>query len=150
MPTYRFQCGSCGLRFEAAAKASDHKAAQPCSACGKSADRLPPTDVHGVFEQPVTGPVPQNTGVAELDTHIDRVIGKSAEQGWEAHTERVEEKKGVIAQTGATGYDLSRTLDGSWKVMKPEERRAVETARAINNRASHLLMGRNKSAAASR
>jgi len=145
MPTYNFQCNVCGLRFEASAKLTDYKTPKPCTACGKPAERLVPTDVHGVFEQPATGPVPQNTGVSEFDTHVDRVIGKSAEQGWEAHAERYEEKLGVMTRTGASGYDLSKTLDGGWKVMKPGERRAVETARAINNRVMGTLIQQKRS-----
>lgn len=141
-PLYDYQCASCGLRFEAQGRMSSPTAPKPCTGCGTSAERILPPDVQGVFEQPVTGPGPQNTGVAEVDANFDRVIGKSAQAGWEVQRRRVEDKREVLASVGGEGPDLSRTPDGGWRVMPPEERRSVETLREVNHEVSRYRLAR--------
>ena len=50
--------------------------------------------------------------------------------------ERQALKRKVIRDNpGATGFDLSKTHDGDYRVMKPEERRAAETARGVHRKA---------------
>ena len=140
MPIYKYLC-ECGLRFEAFNSASKHSDPRKCPDCEEMAPRLMPEGVTGMFKKEVTGPVPQNTGISGLDAHIDRTIGASAEQGWDEHGKRVADKKKVLEDNpGASGHDLSRTPDGDWRVMKPEERASAETARRIDS----LAMGAHK------
>lgn len=147
MPLYEYQCG-CGIRFEGSASMANHAKPKKCPDCGKMADRMMPTDVNGVFNQEVSGPIPQNTGVDSLDAHIDRVIGQSAEQGRKAHVARVDTKKELLRDNpGATGKDITKTPDGEFRVMSAEERRARDTALSINNQAMNAIeQERTKSA----
>lgn len=134
MPLYTYQC-SCGLRFEASASMSEHSKPKPCPICGQKASRKMPENINGVFLHTVTGPEPQNTGISDLDAHIDRVIGRSAVQGWAAHTARVDAKRELLAvHPDATGYDISQNPDGTFRVMERDEGQVVKTARqdAIN------------------
>lgn len=138
MPVYTYQC-DCGFRFESSAPMS--KATEPCKCpdCGKGARRYLPDNLDGVFQQQVSGPVPQNTGVAQLDAHIDRVIGQHARQSWSEIEKRVEAKKRVLTETGAAPEDLSRNPDGSYRVLAPEERGVHDRANIINARAMETL-----------
>lgn len=139
MPRYEFQC-DCGLRFEAVKPASQHSQPTKCIACGEMASRAMPDAVSGVFNQTVTGPGPQNTGVHSLDVHIDRVIGQHAKQGWEAEDARQQEKRRVLRQNpGAKTEDLSLQPDGSYRVRKPEEKQLHYRAWAINHLAQQAL-----------
>ena len=140
MPVYIYQC-DCGLRFEASASMKNYKLPKPCPSCGKQAQRHLPEDVNGVFNQDLTGPVPQNTGVSQLDAHIDRVIGQSARKGWEVHNQRVSDKRQILRENpNVTGYDLSKNPDGSYKVLAPEERKVHERANSINSLAMKNIM----------
>jgi len=95
-----------------------------------------PETVSGHFNKDVTGPVPQNTGIHSLDAHIDRVIGKSAAQGWDVQERRVADKKEVLRNNpDADGHDLSEEPDGSWKVLSKKERGFQDRALAINSKA---------------
>jgi len=133
IPVFEYQC-VCGLRFEAFNSAAKHSDPRKCPDCGETAPRDMPEGVTGMFKKDVTGPVPQNTGISSLDAHIDRTIGASAEQGWDEHGKRVSDKKKVLGDNpDATGHDLSRTPDGDWRVMKPEERKAAEAGRRIDS-----------------
>ena len=146
MPTYNFQC-SCGVRFEAVAPIKDHQKPRKCPDCGELAPRHVPDNVSGVFNQPVTGPVPQNTGLSQLDAHIDRVIGQSAKQGWDVHGKRKQVKEEVLqAVPGKRPEDLSLNPDGSYRVMAPEERGVHERANTINSLAMTTLKGKKKRA----
>lgn len=143
MATYSYQC-SCGLQFEAIRPMSMAKEPRECPACGTKAPRKMPTEVAGVFDQAVTGPVPQNTGVSKLDADIDRVIGQSAKQGWNVAGRRVEEKKKVLQETGADGHNLSRNVDGSYRVLQPEEKGVQDRALAIHSKAMETLRPKKK------
>lgn len=112
----------------------DRDRPRPCPVCKKVAPRHVPADVVGVFSIPVTGPVPQNTGLSGLDTHIDRVIGRHAQQGWATIETRVQEKRRVLsAHPGTDGGDLSRNPDGTYRILNPEERAVHDRANTINN-----------------
>lgn len=107
-----------------------------CPDCGDDAPRHLPEEVSGVFQQDVTGPVPQNTGVTKLDAHIDRVIGKSSEQGWALHEERQTQKKALLEQDpGATPAHISRNPDGTYRTLTDEEAGVHHRANAINTKA---------------
>ena len=138
MPIYGFQCG-CGLRFDAAAPMKDNMKPKTCPDCGKEAPRALPKDVQGVFNQPVTGPVPQNTGVSQVDANIDRAIGRSAREGWQVQEQRTAEKRVIAEESGARGPDLSRNPDGSYRVLPKEERAIHARAVTINHLALDAL-----------
>lgn len=138
MPTHEFRC-ACGLQFDAYVKLGDHTKPRVCPACGEQAAPLVPSQVQGHFNKTVSGPVPQNTGIHDLDTHIDRVIGQSAKQGWDVAEARVRDKHGVLADNpGATGHDLSRNPDGTYRVLSAEERAAHERSQKIHGTAMTL------------
>lgn len=139
MPKFSYLCTTCGLRFEASAPAAKHKDPAKCLSCGGSAGREMPTDVSGVFQQTVTGPTPQNTGIHSLDTHIDRVIGQHAKQGWQAEDLRRKDKRAVLAATGATSADLSLNPDGTYRVRTAEEKAVHERALAIHLKSPGVL-----------
>ena len=132
MPIYQCQC-PCGLRFDKAVPFSQKDAALACPDCGKSAERLMPTTVAGVFIQNVTSPGPQNTGIHSLDVHVDRVIGQSSAQGWEAHEERDKDKKEALRNNhGADPHALTRRPDGTWRPLTEKERGVQVRALSIN------------------
>jgi putative FmdB family regulatory protein len=132
MPLFTYQC-DCGVRFES--PGSMKEATQPCKcpSCGEDAQRHLPDGVSGVFQQNVTGPVPQNTGITQLDAHIDRVIGKSAEQSWVVHEERKSRKKDLLEQDpGATQAHISRNPDGTYRTLTDKEAGVHHRANLIN------------------
>jgi len=95
-----------------------------------------PEDVTGSFHQDVSGPVPQNTGVSQYDLEADRAIGASAQQGWEVADQRLQEKRTILGHhPEASGYDLSRNPDGTYRVLTAEERAVHDRALAINDKA---------------
>lgn len=139
MPTYEYLCQSCGLKFDGHAKLGEHSKPQECPSCGQQASSVVPSQVQGHFSKEVTGPGPQNTGIQGLDAHIDRVIGQSAKQGWDAAEARVKDKRQVLASNpGATGHDLSKQPDGSYRVLTPDERGVHERSQAIHGTAMDL------------
>ena len=138
MPTYEYRC-ACGLQFDGRARVEDHSKPKECPSCHQGAEPLVPSQVQGHFSKEVTGPMPQNTGIQGLDAHIDRVIGQSAKQGFDTIFERVQDKKDFIAATGASGKDLSKNPDGTYRVMSPEERAAHERSQANHKAAMRLI-----------
>lgn len=131
MPVYVYQCSSCGLKFEKRVGMAD-RAKQPCQ-CGQEASQSVPDDVGFSFNQPTSGVAPQNTGLSSVDMSYDRVIAQDAAQKWEIHEKRAAMKRQVLRENpNATKQDLSKTPDGGYRVMKPEERKASEAARVID------------------
>lgn len=137
MPTYIYQC-DCGVRFEASASMKNHDKPQPCPSCGQLAVQWVPDEIHGTFDLPVSGPVPQNTGVSSVDTDYDRAIGKAAVQGWEVQKHRYQEKVEIMQTNGVGGSDLSRNPDGSYRILSPEEKGVFERGNAINKKAMEV------------
>lgn len=132
MPTYEFLCQACGLLFDASAPIAKRNEPKLCVSCGQPAPPVPPSTVQGHFRKEVAGPGPQNTGIHDLDTHIDRVIGQHAQQGWEVVRGRQQLKREVLeSNPQATGHDLSKNPDGSYRVMKPQERGVHDRTQAI-------------------
>lgn len=133
MPIYEYQCESCGLKFERLRKISDSDAPQNCIECGTPSKKLVSVAAFA-FSHPASqtrGLAPPNTGTSD-DWNYDKVIGRDAARRWEHIGQRIERKRDVLRHNpGATGDDLSRNPDGSYRVMKPEERAAAETGRAI-------------------
>jgi putative FmdB family regulatory protein len=138
MPVYTYLC-TCGLRFEASASIKDYQKPKACPSCKDNASRCTPTDIDGVFHQEVTGPVPQNTGISQLDVSIDRAIGQSANQGWEAIDERNKDKEQVLRDTGAKRHHLSKNPDGSYRVLEPQARDIHARANLIHSLAMRRL-----------
>lgn len=131
MPLYAYQCMSCGLRFEKRVGMAD-RASQNCQ-CGQPASQVMPDNVGFTFNQPTSGITPQNTGIASLDASYDRVIAQDAAQKWEMVNKRDALKRDVLRQNpNSSKADLSKNVDGTYRVMKPEERKAAETARVID------------------
>lgn len=132
MPLYTYQC-SCGLQFEASAPMAEHSKPKACPICGSEASRVMPVTVTGSFNHAVEGlPVPQNTGIQQLDAHIDRVIGQSAKKGWEVIDQRYQAKKQVLDHhPEATGHDLSRNPDGSYRVLPASEKELRQRVEAV-------------------
>lgn len=106
----------------------------PCTECGEEAKKLISAANHTFAHQP-TGPVPQNTGVSQIDHSFDRTIGRDAEAKWKIIEDRQKYKRRVIDQEGASGHDLSRTPDGDYRVMEKWERGMSERARNLHNEA---------------
>ena len=146
MPLYEYQCMECGLRFEKVRPFAERKGGASCPSCSKTAPRAMPKTVSSMVDVAVTGPVPQNTGYADLDAHIDRVIGQSAKQGWAYQEGRAHEKEEVIRDSGFRPgeRELYREPDGTWRVMSPEEEKASFAARDVNRQAMTILSRRKR------
>jgi putative FmdB family regulatory protein len=132
MPRYSYQC-ECGVRFETTVSFSKRNDAAQCPSCESVAERAMPDTVSGVFAKDVTGPGPQNTGIHSLDAHIDRVIGKSAEQGWSTQQRRSADKREFIRDNPEVLKEgMTRNPDGSWGKL-PKERLSLRE-RAFGSR----------------
>lgn len=94
-----------------------------------------PEGVSSSFKHEVTGPVPQNLGISNIDTVADQAIARDAEKGWEVAGERYKAKHRILANNPqASGKDLSN-LGGGYRVMSKPEVGVFERARAINSKA---------------
>jgi len=132
MPIYDFQC-DCGLRFERATSFDLREEPVKCQSCGAPAPRVMPTSVEGVFHQEAKGIGPQNTGVSSFDSHVDRVIGVSSNDGWKHQAQRAALKEQVLrGNPGVSAADLTELPDGSWEVMDPGSKQYQERGRVIN------------------
>ncbi len=133
MPVFEYHC-SCGLLFE---KMRPRRKAQEAVTCERCAQEVTPelSAPRFAFNLTPTDSGPQNTGVAGFDFKPDPVIGADAARRWKEVAKRQTYKKKLLHATGAEGKDLSRTFDGDYTVMKPEERLASETARNMHHEA---------------
>ncbi len=130
MPTYRFQCQKCGLNFTAQ-RAVDTGEAK-CSECGEMAPRVLP---HGVNVTVSGGNVDTRTesvGISAIDYGFDRAVGESAKKNWNGIRGRQRDKLDIVRANNATGFDLSRNPDGTYRVMDAEERAASERSREFH------------------
>ena len=144
MPVYEYVCPQCSLHFSRRRPITEYQSSAECPECQIPVAKTPSAANH-TFAHVPTGPVPQNTGVHAIDHNVDRVIGRDAQQKWEAIQLRQRDKREILRNNpGSTGFDLSRTADGSYRIMKPEERRAAETARSIHDQATKMLEGKTK------
>lgn len=146
MPKYRYQC-ECGVQFEALNSVSKHMEPQKCPECGEQAPRMMPKGVEGHFNKEVTGPGPQNTGIHDLDTHIDRVIGQSAHQGMEVIEKRQAAKRRFLRDNPAIHpKQLARLPNGQLGVNTPAEQEFAERANRINSRAMNHFWSKKRPA----
>lgn len=142
MPTYVYQC-DCGLQFEAVCSRDTAKNPKPCKACGALAPQCLPTSISGVFKATAQGVGPQNTGVHSFDTNYDRVIGQSAQQGWSVIERRVADKKELLKNNdGSVPEDVSRNLDGSYRLLDSNEKGVHQRALSINSAIMQKLVKR--------
>lgn len=144
MPTFSYSC-SCGLRFQSVLPVSKKDNPQKCDACGSMVQKDFPTGLSSEFSVSSSGVGPQNTGVHGFDTNYDRVIGKSAKEGWEKVDRRNEDKRRTLSNNPGKGnFDLSRNPDGSYRVMSKQEKEIHARTHIIANEANKFMMGQSK------
>lgn len=146
LPIYEYLCEECGLKFDRLRKMSESDAPQPCLECGTEARKLVSAANHA-FAHPASqtrGMAPPNTGTSD-DYNFDKAIGRDAARRWENIGQRIDRKKQVIKENpGATGYDLSRNHDGSYRVMGQQERAASEAGRALGAEVQRAIQSEKK------
>lgn len=142
MAIYSYVCQSCGLSFEKMKGMAGSESPEACPECKTPDAKKQITAVNFAFTFPASqtkGMAPPNTGTSH-DWNFDKVIGRDAEQKHKLIQERQAHKRDVIRDNpGATGHDLSRTHDNTYRVMKPEERRASEAGRAVHKKAMAVI-----------
>ena len=74
----------------------------------------------------------QVSGFSGVDHNADRAIGEYSQQKWGEIRRRYNHKVDILQQTGAEGRDLSKTHDGSYRVMTREEREKSERSREFH------------------
>lgn len=129
MPSYRFQCEHCGLSFTARGPAD--MASTPCTECGKTVARALPKTVNAAVSGGGTD-LRRDTGLSGVDYNFDRAVGESSQKNWKGIAQRQRDKIDLVRSQGVTGWDLSRNPDGTYRVMKPEERAASERTREFH------------------
>ena len=142
MPTYRFQCRSCGLNFK---KRTTPSGKATCKCGSLQTVRMVPESVRVAFGSNSESPLPQNTGISAVDYSADRTIGESAAKIWGDVSDRNRRKREVLAENpGVSGDRLSRfsidTREGvefgaDYLVMAPEEDNARKLACSIHQKA---------------
>ena len=128
MPTYRFQC-ECGLNFTA------HRPVDTTTTkceCGATAARDLPQGVSVTVSAGNANFHTDTVGISKVDYNFDREVGESSRKNWRGIAGRQRDKIDVVQANGATGFDLSRNLDGTYRVMAPEERSASERSRGFH------------------
>jgi putative FmdB family regulatory protein len=131
MPTYRFQCESCGLNFTASRPADTVET--KCS-CGVIAPRVLPKNVNVAVSGGDVDTSKNATGLSGIDYNWDRAVGENSRKNWKVIAERQREKIDVIQANNVTGWDLSKNPDGTYRVMAPQERVASERSRAFHDK----------------
>lgn len=135
---YNYQC-DCGIRFEAPSSMKDSTLPKVCPGCKQLAPRMLPANVAGTFEVKTEGMAPQNTGVHQLDTNADRVIGRDSATKWNGIVSHYKDKERFMRNNEAGRADISRNPDGSYRVLKPEEKAVHERALTINKKAMDAM-----------
>ena len=98
--------------------------------------RMMPRGVNGHFNHDVTGPGPQNTGIHDLDTKIDNVIGRSAAQSMAVIEARQKAKREFLRDNpGMDPKRLARTPDGQLAVNTESGQEFAKRANQINSMA---------------
>jgi putative FmdB family regulatory protein len=138
MPIYEYRCEECGVQFEELWKTvSKAKDVAPCPECGTEAPKIMSPANHQFAHTP-SGPVPQNTGVSQIDHSYDRVIGRDAEAKWAKIEERNKVKDGIIRDEANAGRLISRnhlvrTREGAgeYRVVTEPERQEINARRKV-------------------
>lgn len=132
MPTFRFQC-PCGVQVPKVV--GREVKSIPCPECGKNAPRMLPKSVSVSYQGNVRGIEDPVTGIAAVDTSVDRIIGEDAVNKWGTIRERQDYKKEVIRKNpGSTGFDLTKGVDGEYTIMTPAQKEARKQAEDLHNR----------------
>lgn len=91
--------------------------------------------------------IPSNIGVSTIDHNVDRLAGSRSRKQWARIEERQAHKMGVLRQNpGSSGFDLSATRDGDYRVMNKKERQAKDNFRQFHNRKLAQLAQRRRRA----
>lgn len=146
LPIYNFQCEDCGVRFEKFSKSiGSADNAAPCPECKKPAKKLVTAASHSFAHTP-TGPVPQNTGVSQIDHNFDRVIGRDAEAKWKVIEQRNAEKERLIRHERESGRVINRDhlvptgeVQGAYRTITETERQATNSSRQKAQKARKAL-----------
>lgn len=128
MPTFRFQCMHCGLNFQQ--RAVSQNATVRCE-CGQMVGSTV-SGVHAGVSATVTGVGPTTTGLSGVDYNADRAIAEYSAAKWKSINDRQRDKIELLHATGATGFDLTKTHDGGYRVMDKAEREASERSRQFH------------------
>jgi len=138
MPVYRFQCMECGLSFSARVVSGVERT--KCEACGKDASKNLPRSFSsstGVSEGSLDAP--PASGFASHDYEADRIVGQDSLNKWKGIAKRQKDKLRVMRENNVTGFDIRKTVDGSYRPMSPAERKASERSRNFHFKmADHL------------
>lgn len=153
MAIYEFACEECGLKFEVMKGMSLSDEPEKCPECGNVAKKLVSVANHAFAHTP-TGPVPQNTGIHQIDYNADRVIGRDAERKWQKIEERTKYKRGKLQEAARTqGVDakmdhLVRTREGAgdYRLITEPERLEVNTRRELANAVTKAVANEKASA----
>lgn len=116
MPMYDYKC-ECGLSFEALVRKKEDAAEQECPACGEAAAKEFGSGFLGFMFG--SGQTPGNTGVDSLDSKIDKLVGRDADERWEEVKDRESHKRSVRKDRGKRA--LKKNPDGSYDSMEEEE-----------------------------
>lgn len=131
MPVFRYQCESCGLNFSA--RVANATTAAKCS-CGVEAQQDLPRGVSVTTSVSTKSVSTPDSGLSAHDYNIDRIVGSDAKDKWDQIAARQKEKVRIIQATGASGFDLVRQPNGSYGVMKPQQRQASEKTRSFHTK----------------
>lgn len=116
MPMYDYKC-ECGLAFEALVRSKDEAPDKECPSCGEMVPKNQAPSFLGFLFG--SGNTPGNTGVDSLDSSIDKMVGRDADQRWEDVKDRNSYKRKVRDKYGAKA--LKKTTEGDYEVMDDEE-----------------------------
>ena len=129
MPTYRFQCESCGLSFTA--RGAPTLKESKCE-CGVAAKRVLPQGLNVTVSGGDADTRTVTLGLSGIDYNFDRAVGESSRKNWKGIAQRQRDKLDVVQANDVTGWDLSKNPDGSYRVMTPEERDLSERSRQFH------------------
>jgi hypothetical protein len=75
-----------------------------------------------------------------MDKKIDRIIGADAEQRWKVVGDRDAAKREILrAHPDKTKSDISVNDDGTYRILKPEEKEAGRKARNLHETAMQII-----------
>ena len=116
MPMYDYKC-ECGLFFEALVRTQKETPDKECPSCGEMVPKSEAPSFLGFLFG--SGDTPGNTGVDSLDSSIDKMVGRDADQRWEDVKDRNSRKRKVVQKHGTAA--LKKTAEGDYEPMDDEE-----------------------------
>lgn len=123
MPSFDFRCKACGLVFDKFVREYKTETV-PCPGCGEEAKKSSVAAVSFIFGD---GKDPGNTGVHSLDYSVDKGVGRSAQERWEAIKDRESYKRSVQREHGGSSTPLRRNvMTGEYEPMSPPEVRRFQ------------------------